>query len=259
MGLESAQHINELNPANPAPGDKFSRQDNHTAMIKQCLVNDLKNIGGLVEASDVELSHVKGATSNLQDQLDQKVDTTLFPSVDASVQASDEDLSMTEGARSNLQQQIDSKAASGHGHVQSEVTGLESDMIDIDNRLTSLEQDSGGVTPAEEITVSGLRVDGKYHWAVGKNGLSNFFELSTIAVIHLRNFVPNSAIIVTGSSVNMPTTNPAVDVNGNGIVTIKANNTTRTVSGEEVWTINVGGVAKKQITIAFVIHTETHA
>jgi hypothetical protein len=73
MGLESATHIFELDPNNPdGAADPKSQGDDHLRMIKACLLTDLPNIGGVVNASHTELNHLVGVSSGIQAQLNGK-------------------------------------------------------------------------------------------------------------------------------------------------------------------------------------------
>jgi hypothetical protein len=70
MGLESATHINQLNPANPVGSvDNYATADDHLRLVKSTLTTDLPNIGGVVTASHTELNYVTGVTSSIQTQL----------------------------------------------------------------------------------------------------------------------------------------------------------------------------------------------
>lgn len=73
MGLESATHVNQLNPANPVGGvDNYSTADDHLRLVKSTLTTDFPNIGGVVTATHTQLSFVTGVTSAIQTQLDAK-------------------------------------------------------------------------------------------------------------------------------------------------------------------------------------------
>lgn len=63
MGLESATHVNQLVVTNPVgASDPKSQGDDHLRMIKDVLVRDFPNVGGIVGASHTELNILDGAT-----------------------------------------------------------------------------------------------------------------------------------------------------------------------------------------------------
>ena len=70
MPIESATFINQLNTANPEISDAYSTADDHIRLIKQCVRNSFSDIGSEVSASAGEINYLRGATSNLQTQID---------------------------------------------------------------------------------------------------------------------------------------------------------------------------------------------
>lgn len=64
MGLESATLIHQLDPANPVgASDPKSQGDNHIRMLKDCLLNTLPNVDGVVTSSHTELNKLTGLTA----------------------------------------------------------------------------------------------------------------------------------------------------------------------------------------------------
>ena len=74
MSLESATHIHELVPTNPASGDPKYQGDDHLRMIKATLKNTFPNITGPVEASHEEINFLAGVERPIVEQLAEKLD-----------------------------------------------------------------------------------------------------------------------------------------------------------------------------------------
>lgn len=63
MALESATHINELNPSNPVHAtDEVGDGDDHIRLVKDVLTTDFPNIGGVVTSTHTELNLLDGIT-----------------------------------------------------------------------------------------------------------------------------------------------------------------------------------------------------
>lgn len=73
MSLENAVYLNQLVNANP--GNKDKRGDGYAQiqLIKRVLLNTFPNFGGAVTATQTELNYALGLTSDLRDQLSDKV------------------------------------------------------------------------------------------------------------------------------------------------------------------------------------------
>ena len=74
MGLESATTIATLQSGNPTANDPTREGDDHMRMIKRVLKSVFPGSAGqgfatAITASEAELNYVKGATSSIQDQL----------------------------------------------------------------------------------------------------------------------------------------------------------------------------------------------
>lgn len=72
MGLESASHIDELVPANPAGGDAKGQGDDHIRLIKTVLQTDFPTIDAPITATVTEINYLTGVTSALQGQINLK-------------------------------------------------------------------------------------------------------------------------------------------------------------------------------------------
>ena len=62
MGLESVNHISDLNKANPLAGDNVSQGDDHIRNIKKALVTDFPNINATVNATPTQLDYTAVTT-----------------------------------------------------------------------------------------------------------------------------------------------------------------------------------------------------
>lgn len=65
MGLESVNHISDLNTSNPTISDGLSQGDDHIRNIKTALKTDFPNINGVVSASDEDLSACAGFSGSI--------------------------------------------------------------------------------------------------------------------------------------------------------------------------------------------------
>jgi microcystin-dependent protein len=66
--LETATHINGLDPANPASGDVVSQGDDHLRLIKSTLRNTFPNVTGAVTATQAQLNLVPSWASSVNNQ-----------------------------------------------------------------------------------------------------------------------------------------------------------------------------------------------
>ena len=62
MGLESVNHISDLNVANPLSGDNVSQGDDHIRNIKKALLTDFPNINETVNATPTQLDYTAVTT-----------------------------------------------------------------------------------------------------------------------------------------------------------------------------------------------------
>lgn len=76
MGLETVQYIDDFVVTNPTPQDKRREGDDHLRRIKLGVKNTFPNLNGPVTATPTELNYTVGVTSNIQDQLDSKLEST---------------------------------------------------------------------------------------------------------------------------------------------------------------------------------------
>jgi hypothetical protein len=74
MGLETATYIADLNSSNPTPEDLRRQGDDHLRLIKSVLQNTFPNADAQVLATAAELGYLTGVTSNIQEQLDAKLE-----------------------------------------------------------------------------------------------------------------------------------------------------------------------------------------
>lgn len=75
MPVEVATTIKQLDPTWPLPGDFRSEAQAHIRQLKKILKDTLKGSGGSgysipIDATEVELNHAVGLTSNIQTQID---------------------------------------------------------------------------------------------------------------------------------------------------------------------------------------------
>jgi len=62
MGLETVNHISDLNVANPLSGDNVSQGDDHIRNIKKALLTDFPNINAAVAATPTQLDYTTVTT-----------------------------------------------------------------------------------------------------------------------------------------------------------------------------------------------------
>ena len=62
MGLETVNHISDLNVANPLAGDNVSQGDDHIRNIKKALLTDFPNINTVVSATPTQLDYTAVTT-----------------------------------------------------------------------------------------------------------------------------------------------------------------------------------------------------
>ena len=62
MGLETVNHISDLNVANPLAGDNVSQGDDHIRNIKKALLTDFANINAAVAATPTQLDYTTVTT-----------------------------------------------------------------------------------------------------------------------------------------------------------------------------------------------------
>ena len=72
MALETGTYISDLVITNPTADDLKSQGDDHLRLLKSTIKATLPFLVGVVSASDVELSYVKGVTGAIQTQIDTK-------------------------------------------------------------------------------------------------------------------------------------------------------------------------------------------
>ena len=75
MSLESANTISGLQIANPTSSDPVAQGDNHLRLIKKVLKDQFPGANGngfdtAITPTEAELNFVEGATSNIQEQID---------------------------------------------------------------------------------------------------------------------------------------------------------------------------------------------
>lgn len=75
MGLETFQFISDLDKSNPTPQDKRRFGDDHLRGIKETLKNTFPNANGAINPSVAEFNRLVGVTSNIQTQLDAKLES----------------------------------------------------------------------------------------------------------------------------------------------------------------------------------------
>lgn len=73
MPLESATYINQLVVTNPAGTDLRNTADDHLRLIKTVLTSSFTNVNNEVSASAGEINYLRGVTSNLQTQLNNRL------------------------------------------------------------------------------------------------------------------------------------------------------------------------------------------
>lgn len=62
MGLETVNHISDLNVANPLAGDNVSQGDDHIRNIKKALLTDFPNVNATVNATPTQLDYTAVTT-----------------------------------------------------------------------------------------------------------------------------------------------------------------------------------------------------
>lgn len=95
MGLEIANFISQLDPANPDPTDLVSQGDDHIRMVKEVLQNNFPNLSAAaITPTTDEFNYLDGVTSSIQTQLD-----TLSAEIDA---VDDAKLNLTGGTMTGV-------------------------------------------------------------------------------------------------------------------------------------------------------------
>lgn len=82
MALETGTYIDDLVEANPTSTDPVKQGDDHLRLIKKVLKNTFANITNAVTVTHTELNRLGGVTSNVQNQLDDKLDASDYTAND---------------------------------------------------------------------------------------------------------------------------------------------------------------------------------
>lgn len=73
MALETGSYINSLNVNNPAAKDGLSQADDHMRLIKSTVKATFPAVTGAVTSTHTELNYSDGVTSNIQTQMNTKL------------------------------------------------------------------------------------------------------------------------------------------------------------------------------------------